>query len=168
MTGRIILVEPQLQAGRREHVATGKCEGPACGLEARRGRRHREHLAGAGRHRIRRRGERIGEDDRRLLGREAHHELHREHAIHGGERVVGGDVLELAGVHLGQTYVQLAHVSHFAPQPGHDDEAVSVVRVAPRQPGPRRGGERPGVGRVRLETDRGTLEREAESRRLLR
>src|SRR5438309_8064750 len=36
------------------------------------------------------------------LGGESHRELHREQRVHGGERVVRGDVRELAGVHLRQ------------------------------------------------------------------
>src|SRR3989440_9555831 len=44
------------------------------------------------------------------LGGESHRELHGEQRVHSGERVVRGDVLELAGVHLREPHVQLARV----------------------------------------------------------
>src|SRR5437773_1677637 len=82
----------------------------------------------------------------------------------GSERVVRGDVLELAGVNLREPHVQLARVPHLAPQLRHPEQAVGIARCATRQPRVSERGEGPRISGVHVESDRGAPEGEAVAR----
>ncbi len=88
--------------------------------------------------------------------------------LHGGDRIVRGDILELSRVDRREADIQLAHVAHLAPQLRHLAQAVGVERVAAGQTRAGEGGERSGVGRINVKPDRGALEGEVISRGVAR